>query len=422
MGAYQENMELLGKLDIPGGGQVVVSGEYAFIGHMRPPHGTSIIDVSDPSSPKVVAHIAPPSPYSHTHKVRVVGDLLYANVERDRRHFFRKGEGLEKAESDLTNDLGRRPTETEIAERIGVAPEDMNDLRAGLARGYDEGGFRIFDISNRADPRLIKYVKTGGVGVHRFDVDENYAYISTEMDGYRGNILVIYDVSDPTNPTEVSRWWLPGQHIAGGEVPTWQGSRFRLHHALRQGDRLYAACWYNGGYVIDISDITRPKTVGHFDYHPPMREPTHTFFKAPQKIAGYDIALLVDEEHDGYVRGQPHGLIWIVDVSDVNNIKPLATFDVSEMDSPYSRAGLRFGAHQFQEHLSGTTIYAAWFSGGVRAIDISNPTLPREVGCYVPEAPEGYSAPQCNDVDVDERGLIHVLDRNLGYHILRHIR
>ena len=420
MGAYAENMELLGQLDIPGGGQVVVEGSHAFVGHMRPPFGTSIIDVSDPRNPRVVAHIDPPSAYSHTHKVRVVGDLLFSNVERDQRHFFRKGEAIDSATRDLAQELGRAPGEAEIATRIGVDPKKMEDLRAGLARGYDEGGFRIFDISDRANPRLITHVKTGGMGVHRFEVDENYAYISTEMDGYQGNILVIYDISDPANPLEISRWWIPGQHVAGGETPTWQGTRHKLHHALRQGDRLYASGWYNGGYVIDISDITRPTTIGHFDYHPPMREPTHTFFKAPHKIAGHDIALLVDEEHNGHVRGQPHGLIWIVDISDVSDIKPLATFDVSEMDSPYSRAGGRFGAHQFQEHLSGTTIYAAWFSGGVRAIDISDPTLPREVGYFVPEPPEGYPAPQCNDVDVDDRGLIHVLDRNRGFHILRH--
>ena len=35
--------------------------------------------------------------------------------------------------------------------------------------------------------------------MHRFDMDDRYAYISTEMDGYRVNILVNYDISDPTS-------------------------------------------------------------------------------------------------------------------------------------------------------------------------------------------------------------------------------
>ena len=58
---------------------------------------------------------------------------------------------------------------------------------------------------------------TGGGGVHRFDMDERYAYISTEMDGFLGAMLVTYDMRDPQRPQEVSRWWLPGQNIAAGE-------------------------------------------------------------------------------------------------------------------------------------------------------------------------------------------------------------
>ena len=58
-------------LDIPGGGQVVVQDGYAFVGHMKPPMGTSIIDVRDPANPSVVAHVEPPDEWSHTHKVRV---------------------------------------------------------------------------------------------------------------------------------------------------------------------------------------------------------------------------------------------------------------------------------------------------------------------------------------------------------------
>ena len=42
-------------LDCAGGGQVVVDGNFAYIGHMDPPHGTSVVDVSDPRNPRIVA-------------------------------------------------------------------------------------------------------------------------------------------------------------------------------------------------------------------------------------------------------------------------------------------------------------------------------------------------------------------------------
>ncbi len=45
------NTKHLGGLDIPGGGQVVVNGSHAYVGHMKPPEGTSIIDISDIGAP-----------------------------------------------------------------------------------------------------------------------------------------------------------------------------------------------------------------------------------------------------------------------------------------------------------------------------------------------------------------------------------
>jgi hypothetical protein len=128
---------------------------------------------------------------------------------------------------------------------------------------------------------------------------------------------------------------------------------------------------------------------------------------------------MVDEEHDGHVKGQPHGFVWLVDVSDVTDIKPISTFQVSELDSPYARAGGRFGAHQFQEHLgSDNLVFATWFAGGLRVIDISSPELPREVGSFIPHPADGHPSPQSNDVDIDERGVVYILDRDRGFDIV----
>ena len=40
----------VGYFDCAGGGQVVVVDGIAYIGHMRSPHGTSIVDVRDPKN------------------------------------------------------------------------------------------------------------------------------------------------------------------------------------------------------------------------------------------------------------------------------------------------------------------------------------------------------------------------------------
>jgi hypothetical protein len=262
--------------------------------------------------------------------------------------------------------------------------------------------------------------------VHRFDMDENYAYISTEMEGYLGNILVIYDIRKPEKPQEVSRWWMPGQNLAAGEKPSWAGKRHRLHHALRFGDKLWAGCWHAGVRVIDVSDIRTPKTIGEYNYHPPFPEPSHTFMPVPFEIEGRRIALAIDEEdhaHDEKEverrRGRPHGCLWVLDVTDLAHIKPLSIYEVSELDSPWSRATPgRFGAHQFQEHMKDTLLYCAWFAGGLRIVDVADPHAPQEVGYFIPEPAPGKAAPQTNDVDVDPRGLIYIVDRYAGFDVL----
>jgi hypothetical protein len=409
----------IGHLDLPGGGQVVVEAKHAYVGHMKPPHGTSILDVADPARPRVVAQIGLEGDDSHTHKVRVVGDLMFVNVEQNERHFRRKGDRLPHLRADLQAKLGRPPSDAELAAELKVGKNDIPALDAARERGYRDGGFRIYDIADKARPRLIHHQKTYGFGVHRFDVDQRYAYISTEMEGYLGNIMVIYDIRDPARPGEMARWWMPGQHVAGGETPTWRGYRNRLHHAMRDGDELWASVWHAGIRVLDVTDIGNPKVVGAYDYHPPIPEPTHTVMPVRVPVQGRRIAIAVDEEHD-HVYGQPHGFVWVLDVSDLADIRPLSTFQLSEMESPWSRSGARFGAHQYQEHLDDTLIFSVWFAGGLRILDVADPFLPKEVGHFIPEPVDGHPAPQSNDVDVDRNGLIYVIDRNAGFDVLEY--
>jgi hypothetical protein len=370
-----------------------VAGDHAYVGHITNKQrlGTSILDVSDPRKPRLVSQIQLDDADSHSHKARVVGDLMIVNVEQNQGPTGRKAENS-----------------------------------SSEANSYRQGGFKIYDVSDRAKPKLITHRKTHGRGVHRFDMDAGYAYISTEMEGYLGNILVIYDIRNPAQPSEIARWWMPGQHVSGGEKPSWRGRRNRLHHALRFGDQLWAGCWHAGLRVIDISNIRAPRTAGEYNYHPPFPEPSHTFMPLPAPIGGRRIALAIDEEDHAHSaeeverrRGRPHGCLWVLDVTNLNQISPLSLFEVSELDSPWSRATPgRFGAHQFQEHAQGTLVYCAWFSGGLRIVDVADPLAPQEVGYFIPEPASGKAAPQTNDVDVDERGLVYIVDRYAGFDIL----
>jgi len=46
---------------------------------------------------------------------------------------------------------------------------------------------------------------------------------------------------------------------------------------------------------------------------------------------------------------------------------------------------------------------------------------PKEIGCYVPELPDGQDAIQSNDIGADDQGRIYLVDRaGAGMHILEY--
>src|SRR5436189_273198 len=73
---------------------------------------------------------------------------------------------------------GREPSHAELADKLSLKAADIPKLLEAEAKPYQDGGFKVYDVSKPANPRLIAYQKTGGIGVHRYDMDANYAYIS----------------------------------------------------------------------------------------------------------------------------------------------------------------------------------------------------------------------------------------------------
>ena len=110
--------------------------------------------------------------------------------------------------------------------------------------------------------------------------------------------------------------------------------------------------------------------------------------------------------------------MWVLDVTGTDNMEAVAAWDLGKRASPWvGEPGIRFGAHQYREKLDGTLVYATWFAGGLRVLDLADPLSPVEVAHYMVETLDG-KPPQSNDVDVDDNGLIYLLDRNTGLDIL----
>lgn len=364
------NTKLLSHIECAGGGQVWVEGTTLYIGHMRHPSGTTIVDVADPQKPKILNRIEVPDGW-HSHKVRVANDLMVVNHEK-----------------------------------LGQGGSDFG------------GGLGIYDVSNPAQPKMISKWRTGGRGVHRYDFDGRYAYISPTVDGYIGNIVMILDLQDPVNPTEVGRWWIPGQWEAGGEEYFWHDwVAPRCHHPIRRGDRLYVSYWHHGFFILDISDMSQPKMISGHNTSPVYPHPTHTCLPMVQSIAGRDIMVVADEDVAKLYPAAP-AFTWIYDITVETMPTPIATWQVNGLHGDGAPQEPMMGCHQPSERPAGTIIPFSWFAQGLRLVDIADPYNPREVGYYTPDAPAGSALPSSNDVTIDDRGLIYLIDRVHGVDII----
>ncbi len=366
------NTTLISHIDCPGGGQVWMDGTTLYIGHMRQPAGTTIFDMADPKNPREIARLDLPVGW-HSHKVRVANDIMVVNHER----------------------LG-----------------DMGDPDFG-------GGLAIYDVSTPSNPVLTAKWVTEGRGVHRYDFDGRYAYISPTAEGYIGNIVMILDLIDPAIPVEVGRWWIPGQWQAGGEEYPWNNwVPPRCHHPMRYGDRLYVSYWQHGFFILDISDMSKPTLISAVNTSPIFPHPTHTCLVMPQKLKGRNVMIVADEDVAKIWECAP-AFTWVYDITNEQNPTAISTFQVEGVDVDGSPQPPMTGCHQPSERLAGGSVVPfAWFAQGLRLLDFTDPFAPKEVGYFLPDTPAGYERASSNDVTIDDHGLIYLLDRQHGVDII----
>src|SRR5262245_54681142 len=103
------NVTRVGRLDLPGAGQVLVDGTHCYVGHITNKEGlgTSILDVSNPKEPRVLSQLPVGDANSHSHKARAVGDLMITNMEQNMTAIGRKADELPKLRTVMKAELGR---------------------------------------------------------------------------------------------------------------------------------------------------------------------------------------------------------------------------------------------------------------------------------------------------------------------------
>ncbi|WP_426751149.1 LVIVD repeat-containing protein [Myxococcus sp. Y35] len=388
---------------------------YLYATHFWRP-GFSVIDVTDPARPEVLGFVAD-APNTYTFQVDLAEGLMVTSREKP----FLAG---------------------------------LGDPQADYAEGV-----ALWSIADPAKPQLLGEFRTGGGGTHRnFYGGGRYMHLSAAMPGYRGNIYVIVDISNPAAPVEAGRWWVPGQHEAGGERfgskadgeaieppdHTTHGheacgsdSDVHLHGPpYVVGERAYLPYGSAGLIVLDIQDVSRPRQVGRLDFSPPFHSKfgVHSVVPLPDKGLAY-----VCSESVEYAKGALHHAS-IVDISEPRRpyLLSLLPEPAPPPGAPYrdyfEKGGWR-GPHNFNQLQHNPDVepqqgllYLAHFNAGLRAYDVSNSRRPLEVGHFMPPEPRqrfgplpiGKLALQTEDVLVDRRGYVYISHKNQGIWILRY--
>ena len=371
---------------------------YLYLAHFWD-SGLTVLDVTDPSGPVVEAFIPGPE-NTQTLQVDLCGSLMITSRER-----FIPG-------------FGGDPS-----------------------RPHGEGAV-LWSLDDPARPRELGQFRTGGTGTHRnCYAGGRYAHLAANMAGYSGNIYVILDVSDPGNPVEAGRWWVPGQHVASGETPAKPG--VSLHGpAVPAGDLVYLPYGSAGLVVLDISEVASPRPVSMLPFSPPFRLEfgVHSVVLHPERKVAYLNSEGVREPKGtvpSWLEGADH--VSVVDISDPAAPELLSLFPnpAPPAGAPYEdfreRPGWSGPHNQSQLHHNadvapqGDFVYLTYFNAGLRVYDVSNSLAPREVAWFLPPDPSRRYGPlptrelvtQSEDVLVDRRGNIYVTDKNQGVWILR---
>lgn len=421
-GAYAKNVEAVGYCDMQGRPAFKMAiREVAGRWHLYTGHfwhsGWSIVDVTDPANPAVAKFIPGPA-NTWTLQMELHGDIMVT--------------ALEKMFANFGGDPGKP---------------------------FEEGVL-IWDIADPLNPKRLGHFHTGGTGTHRNHYPGGrYVHLAAGASGFRGNIYIILDISDRSDPKEAGRWWVPGQHEAEGEEAAAtlaalghsdhasgsclccafcaNGNDVSLHGPpYVAGDLAYLPYGAAGMIVLDISDVSRPKQIGGLGFSPPFHSRFGVHGVLPIRERGIAFA---NSEDTSYGKGPAHHAS-IIDITDPTKPFLLSVFPepIPPAEAPYREFSTRGGwcgphninhnQHHPDVQKQGDLFYIAHFNAGLRIYDVSMPRLPREVGYFLPPEPtrrygpmpEGQLVLQSEDVVVDRRGYIYVSDKNQGVWILRY--
>ncbi len=359
-----DNVKFVGNVGLGGANDVLFTDDgYAVVGTNGSGEGAGlwVVDVRDPRKPKAVGHL--PCAGSG-YDVGLWNDIAVMSIDS-------------AAGNSSTSDVGCNIDGTEGTE-----------------------GIRLVDISDRRNPREVKFVVTD-CGSHTnvtFDHEgRGLVYVQSYPASTSGacpsahGIVSVVDITDPANAEVVSK---PSVAPAVG-----------CHDGAIAGDLAYFAC-LTEGQVWDISDPLQPEILSHIhDVPDAIWHSADTSNDGSIAIFGFESLGTGNTSCNGTGQGLLGGL-WFYDVSD-----PAAPVQLGSFIPPRLVEG-SCTAHNFQVIPGQDKLVTSWYGAGFMGVDFSDPNTPTEFAHFVAEGTSTWDAQWY-------RGNAYVGDSSRGLDILK---
>ncbi|WP_257349117.1 LVIVD repeat-containing protein [Pseudalkalibacillus decolorationis] len=321
--------------------------------------GVRIWDLKDPSNPKEIAVIADDIPGTWQEKVIVKrvhtkefkGDLAVVSVQQLNTHNPNSKGGF--LLYDVTNPY--EPNKLgfwELDKRVRGTHELYLTVQKGRAlvltanpyadyyTNGEQKDFQIVDVSNPAEPQTI----------YQFD-PRILAEVPEDFNGYH--------------------WNAPDGKVR----PVFN------HSTMVDKHYAYLSFWDLGTIILDIRNPEQPKYLGRTTYASDQQGSAHSTALARGGNILIETREVYNPTKEGYE--ESYGYTRIFDIKNKKYPKLLSEFKTDLVDN--IEDGVTFANTVHDPKVQGNTLYLSHYAGGVRAVDISNPKNPVEIGKYVPE-------------------------------------
>lgn len=222
-----------------------------------------------------------------------------------------------------------------------------------VATEFNPGSILLYSLANPRKPQLITRYATAltDPGVHTAEVQRVngrlYAFLSVDIGNAGTARLVIVDITDPASPTQVFERAMGTPYV---------------HDVFVRDGILFIAVWNAGIKIWDIGgggSGGTPADPFELSSLPTIGGEAHNIWWY-HNAAGEKRYAFVGQEGPGAVGASSSGDIHVVDVADLSAPHEVAFFHIEGA-----------GTHNFSVDESRGILYAAYYNGGVRAIDIT---------------------------------------------------